>query len=159
MSGYRPSYTISEDKRILRYILDGDYIPQVMGNSLWKQMENDNICPERTWQSLKNRFRRHIMPCVTRPEYQLELHEKELLKAILQPSVTHFCETCHKPLKNKPATSKTRDIDSSSTDEENCATKSHRKSNTVTEAKRKKTTEKSVDNFFTLDMTDSSDTS
>ncbi|KAL1517400.1 hypothetical protein ABEB36_001167 [Hypothenemus hampei] len=80
-STIRYPYTSEEDKKILRYIIDGHYEDKVKGVLLWKTMEKDNICPGRSWQSLHSRYKSHISKDFNRPIYELNVTEKVLLKA------------------------------------------------------------------------------
>ncbi|UXI14814.1 hypothetical protein NH340_JMT00757 [Sarcoptes scabiei] len=55
-------YTEEEDFLILRYIITTNRYSEIKGKKLWIDMENDRICPNRTWQSMKERYRRIIAP-------------------------------------------------------------------------------------------------
>ena len=58
-----PKYKLSEDLVIIRFILNGCLERQVGGNVVWKKLEEANL-PElrgRSWQSLKERFRKQIL--------------------------------------------------------------------------------------------------
>ncbi|KAI1297122.1 hypothetical protein HDE_04634 [Halotydeus destructor] len=61
-------FTRKEDIRILHFIWnksEQDWKLQVKGNSLWKQMETENVTHKnRTWQSLKERFLKRIIPAL-----------------------------------------------------------------------------------------------
>ena len=57
----RRSYTKDEDEAILRYLLDTKRFNEVGGNAVWELMEIRAVVPERTAQSMKERFRKRIM--------------------------------------------------------------------------------------------------
>ncbi|XP_044743841.1 uncharacterized protein LOC123306039 [Chrysoperla carnea] len=67
------SYTMWEQREILKYIFINKYENQVMGNKIWQRMELEQIVKERTWQSLRNHFRRTIL---TEPTFSLLVKEK-----------------------------------------------------------------------------------
>lgn len=52
----RRNYSKSEDKAILDYIIKTRRFAQTHGNQLWKIMEAQDVLPDRTWQSMKERF-------------------------------------------------------------------------------------------------------
>lgn len=62
-----------EQREILKYIFLNKYEKQVMGNKIWQRMEQDKIIKERTWQSLRNHFRRTIL---NEPTFSLVLKPK-----------------------------------------------------------------------------------
>ena len=56
-------YEKSEDEKILSYIVAQDGISRVKGRSFWQDAERDCASGyNRTWQSLKNRFIKSIVP-------------------------------------------------------------------------------------------------
>ena len=55
----RRNYTRSEDEAILRHILNNEDFSRVGGKKLWTEMET--VVGGRSWQSLKERFRKKIM--------------------------------------------------------------------------------------------------
>ena len=57
-SSRRP-FTRSEDEAILRHILNNEDFSRVGGKKLWTEMET--VVGGRSWQSLKERFRKKIM--------------------------------------------------------------------------------------------------
>merc|ERR1719342_911802 len=60
-------YTVEEDMKMLRFLLEKNRIKYVRGNSVWELMERRGIVQNRSWLSMKNRFTRHvikILPCV-----------------------------------------------------------------------------------------------
>ncbi|CAG9764286.1 unnamed protein product [Ceutorhynchus assimilis] len=74
-NGRGPPYTCHEEKIILRYILDGNFEELVNGKNIWMKMEDDGVCPNRPWQSLRNRFKRHIQKNLSWPVYHLTADE------------------------------------------------------------------------------------
>ncbi|XP_050306306.1 telomeric repeat-binding factor 2-interacting protein 1-like isoform X2 [Anthonomus grandis grandis] len=78
----RLPYTVSEERDIIRYIIDNDFASEVGGNTLWQKMEADGVCPERTWQSMKNRFKRSIIADLNRPQYEITPKELNMLKQV-----------------------------------------------------------------------------
>ena len=59
-STVKGGYTKEEDLKILRYILDNRRMADTNGNTLWKLMEERKVLEERSWQSMKERFRKRI---------------------------------------------------------------------------------------------------
>lgn len=74
----RRPYSHTEQIAILTYIHNKGLEGFVKGNKIWKVMEAKNICPGRTWQSLKENYRRQI----TR---HLEVFPKKLTRGLLLP--------------------------------------------------------------------------
>jgi len=54
-------YTVEEDKKILKYIIDNNRYNDTGGRALWEIMEERQICGTRTYQSMKERFRKRIL--------------------------------------------------------------------------------------------------
>jgi len=54
-------YTIEEDKKILKYITDNNRYNDTGGRAMWEVMEERQICGTRTYQSMKERFRKRIL--------------------------------------------------------------------------------------------------
>jgi len=52
---------LEEDKQILEALLKTT-LTHLRGNEIWKQMEKDRVCGERTYQSMRNRFLKNIFP-------------------------------------------------------------------------------------------------
>ena len=50
---FRTPYTKSEEASILRYFRQYRVFSRRKGTTIWKQMERANICPGRSWQSMK----------------------------------------------------------------------------------------------------------
>ena len=70
VSGIRQSrnYTMAEEIKILNFIVTKRRFSEVNGNSLWQLMETKKVVENRSWQSMKERFRRHIGPNLNRYE-------------------------------------------------------------------------------------------
>ena len=64
LNGSRQSrnFSIDEDMAILNFIVTNRRFSEVNGNNLWRLMESKKIAENRSWQSLKERFRRQIGP-------------------------------------------------------------------------------------------------
>lgn len=52
----RVSYTRAEKEAILKYIIDKNEYSRVKGRAVWQEIEKKGICPNRTWQSMKEHF-------------------------------------------------------------------------------------------------------
>lgn len=61
-NGIKTAYTHEEDVKILRYIDDNSKHNLVGGRELWQKMEREGILPNRSWHSLKERYRKRIVP-------------------------------------------------------------------------------------------------
>ena len=55
-------YQRDEEIKIIDFIIKHRAFSQVKGNTLWKLMEATQVLPDRTPQSMKERFRRYILP-------------------------------------------------------------------------------------------------
>ena len=68
MSGSKQSrnYNKQEEIAILDFITTNRRYSEVNGNTLWQLMETKTIVANRSWQSMKERFRRHIAPNLNR---------------------------------------------------------------------------------------------
>lgn len=58
----KKGYDVEEDRKILKYIIRTNRYAEIKGKRLWQDMEDDNVNPSRPWQSLKERFRKTIVP-------------------------------------------------------------------------------------------------
>lgn len=56
----RMPYSHKEETSIVNYIIKNNYFFNVTGVNMWQQMERDNVCRLRTWQSMKQRYLKHI---------------------------------------------------------------------------------------------------
>ncbi|KAJ9575973.1 hypothetical protein L9F63_007162, partial [Diploptera punctata] len=61
--GRRP-YGESERRKIIEFIIKKNAYNQLTGNIFWQMMEANQICPGRTWQSLKEHFRKKVLPMI-----------------------------------------------------------------------------------------------
>lgn len=76
MAGYRPPYTIEEDTLILKIIVEAKCFYKLRGNGFWKDLSQIGAF-DRTWQSLKERFRKIIMPDIFSDKYDIpEAHKR-----------------------------------------------------------------------------------
>ena len=60
-SGYRARYRRQEDQAIVAFIAGNRRYGDVGGRQLWKLMEERGVVKGRSWQSLKERFRKTIL--------------------------------------------------------------------------------------------------
>ncbi|XP_073997378.1 uncharacterized protein [Rhodnius prolixus] len=56
----RKLYSRKEKEAILKYIIKHDAVEHVKGIVIWKKMEKSNICPNRTWMSMQNHFKKSL---------------------------------------------------------------------------------------------------
>ena len=59
-SRYRQPYSRGEEEAVVNYFLRNGGYSVRGGNAVWQKMEEDWICPGRTWQSLRERFDKNI---------------------------------------------------------------------------------------------------
>ena len=59
---YRTPFSRGEEEAIVKYFLDHGGFSIRGGNTVWKKMEDERVCPGRTWHSLRERFEKHIEP-------------------------------------------------------------------------------------------------
>ena len=55
------NYTKQEDLMIIQFICDNKRFADVKGNEVWKLMEERKVVDGRSWQSLKERYKKIIM--------------------------------------------------------------------------------------------------
>ncbi|XP_046403160.1 uncharacterized protein LOC124168852 isoform X2 [Ischnura elegans] len=72
-------YSYKEDMRILMWLCCKRKrgFDSLKGNRIWQFMESKSVVPGRSWQSLRERFRRHIVPNLN--SYQIPPEEKKKL--------------------------------------------------------------------------------
>jgi len=56
----RMPYSHKEEMSIVNFIIKNNYAFNVTGVSMWQHMERANVCRLRTWQSMKQRYLKHI---------------------------------------------------------------------------------------------------
>ena len=61
---HRSPFSRGEEETIVKYFLRNGGYSTKGGNTVWKKMEEDWVCPGRTWHSLKERFDKHIDPAL-----------------------------------------------------------------------------------------------
>ena len=76
---HKSCYSLSEDELILEFIVKSKRFDELKGNSLWEEAEKKDICGGRSWQSMKERFRKQIMPNID--TYDITKKEKQRLKS------------------------------------------------------------------------------
>ena len=55
-------YNREEEKAILNFIVNNRRYSEVNGKALWIMMEEKNVVANRSWQSMKERYQKHIAP-------------------------------------------------------------------------------------------------
>jgi len=58
----RNAYTPKEDATLAKYIRDRGLFAERKGRALWQDIAAKEVLPERSWQSMKNRFLKTIVP-------------------------------------------------------------------------------------------------
>ncbi|KAK4878264.1 hypothetical protein RN001_010770 [Aquatica leii] len=79
MSGYRRPYTLEEERLMLRYIIENKGYYQLRGRAFWETMEVE-LKTQRTWQSLKEHFRKYMYNKIQNPLYQLTADEADQIR-------------------------------------------------------------------------------
>ncbi|XP_063242849.1 uncharacterized protein LOC134542471 [Bacillus rossius redtenbacheri] len=72
-------YTHEEDILIINEVLFRSEKYPIGGNNIWISIEEAGVIPDRTWQSLKERFRKTIVPRLHK--YKISDSDKKILKA------------------------------------------------------------------------------
>jgi hypothetical protein len=68
----RIPYSESEDVGIIHFLVQSDQLQYLKGNKIWREAADQKTDPpQRTWQSLKNRFFQNILPHVRKDQYRL----------------------------------------------------------------------------------------
>lgn len=78
MAGYRRPYTRAEEAEILKYIFNKNAYYHLRGNKFWKDMEEEGVIEGRTYQSLKEHFRKKIVRNMRIKGYYREFDEDRL---------------------------------------------------------------------------------
>ncbi|XP_056639930.1 uncharacterized protein LOC130447240 [Diorhabda sublineata] len=94
MSGYKRSYTIQEDNKILTYIVSTGSFYHLKGVLFWKQLEDSQAFHgTRTWMSLKNRFIKSILPSIHNDLYTLsDSDKKKIVDGYFNRPIVEECE-------------------------------------------------------------------
>ncbi|XP_071544136.1 uncharacterized protein [Panulirus ornatus] len=58
----KESYSLYEDLEILNFITRHHAYDRVKGRELWQEMERCEVLPKRSWHSMKERYRKRIIP-------------------------------------------------------------------------------------------------
>ena len=58
----RLPYTNSEEMEIVQWIIHNQRFSEISGIIMWKDLEKDGILPNRSHQSMKERFKKHVLP-------------------------------------------------------------------------------------------------
>ena len=73
-------YTTDEDMAIIMYIIKNQRFKNMMGEKLWKLMEERQVVLDRSWSSMKSRFKKFIIKNIT--NYSLEESDLEKFRAV-----------------------------------------------------------------------------
>ena len=74
--GKRKSYSMSEDNKIKKWIIENDQLTNINSNIMWKSLEASGEIPERSFISMKKRFMRHILPKIDTLSHVNKEYEK-----------------------------------------------------------------------------------
>ena len=77
-------YKNSEDQKIIQWIMKQSRYSEVGGIKMWEILESCNEVPGRSYQSMKERFRKNIMPNIQ--HYQLEKDQVDRFRMYSQGS-------------------------------------------------------------------------
>ncbi|XP_039278630.1 uncharacterized protein LOC111045889 [Nilaparvata lugens] len=80
----RMMYSDAEDCSIVKYIADNDGYNSVKGTLLWRDMEKVNICPKRTWQSMKEHFLKKVMYNTNSYKFLTDGQKRKFQKLLLK---------------------------------------------------------------------------
>ena len=83
-SSCRKSYENIEELKIIQWIIRQNRYSEIGGIKLWKDLESCNEVPGRTYHSMKERFRRYILPNIQ--NFQLEKDQVERFRMYCQGS-------------------------------------------------------------------------
>ncbi|CAG2062149.1 unnamed protein product, partial [Timema podura] len=78
------SYTLKEERTILKYIADNDMYDKVKGRFMWQSMASSQVGNKRTWQSLKEHFIKSMIPRID----SFNLTKQEKNKFMCNPSLS-----------------------------------------------------------------------
>ena len=71
-------YSPAEDKMILNYIAKAKAYNKVGGNSLWEKMAKEKVVGDRTWTSMKQRFKRTLIKNIEKKSNTYDLDEEQV---------------------------------------------------------------------------------
>ena len=69
------AFTVDEDQLIIKYLSTHHLLNATKGNSTWEEMAETGIFNNRSWQSLKNRFLRYILPNIQNQKDLFDIDE------------------------------------------------------------------------------------
>lgn len=78
----RMPYLHKEEISIVNYIVKNNYAFNVTGVTMWQKMERDKVCKYRTWQSMKQRYLKHIKFDLSSGNYRFPFLSPEDLKLL-----------------------------------------------------------------------------
>ena len=71
-------YSRNEEQKIIEWIVEHKRFSEVKGIAMWKILEFSGILPGRSHQSIKERFRKHILPNIN--HYAMDESDREAFK-------------------------------------------------------------------------------
>lgn len=80
----RIAYSETEDAAIVCFLIERHGLDLVKGNSVWKEAADWKSDPVRSWQSLRNRFWKNIVPNIRKYQHLTQEQQQQVL---------HFCST------------------------------------------------------------------
>ncbi|KAL5245790.1 hypothetical protein ACI65C_013870 [Semiaphis heraclei] len=86
----RLAYTHKEDMAIVEYIVRNNRAFEVNGRAMWEQMEHDNICRRRTWQSMKQRYLKSISYDLRSGKHRFPFLTEDELKRLRRGNFSGF---------------------------------------------------------------------
>lgn len=78
MSGYRLPYSGEEETQIIKYIIETKSYNCLRGRKFWLELEAQEW-NKRTWQSLKEHFRKKMVSNLYIGQYDISLQERDLI--------------------------------------------------------------------------------
>lgn len=81
----RIKYTDTEDVSIVSYLISSHALSRVKGNAVWKEAAERKRDPVRSWQSLRNRFFKNIVPNICHYNLLTETQRQQVLSACRRP--------------------------------------------------------------------------
>ncbi|EEZ98702.1 hypothetical protein TcasGA2_TC001241 [Tribolium castaneum] len=91
-AGNLPFYSEAEEKKIVDYIVEHHYFGRIKGDKLWKEIAEAKVV-DRSWQGLKQHFRKKIINELHKPRYGLD-----------EKTIQLFRNACHGTTKTPVAT-------------------------------------------------------
>ena len=67
-------YTVEEDLSMIAFVLKHNMVDRMKGRAVWKMAADEQLCSGRTWESMKVRFRKEILPKID--QYDLNQEDR-----------------------------------------------------------------------------------